>query len=62
MRPRRRTFAFGVCATGNTNPICAVDPGTVPKVMDTITPAGVDQATELNPLNGPVTLQGVSVP
>ena len=55
-------FNFGVCAAGNTNPICAVDPNTVPKVMDTITPAGVSQADELNPLNGPVTLQGVSVP
>ena len=55
-------FAFGVCAAGGSQPICAVDPNTVPKVMDTIPPAGVDQATELNPLNGPVTLQGVSVP
>ena len=55
-------FAFGVCAAGGSQPICSVDPNTVPKVMDTIPPAGVDQATELNPLNGPVTLQGVSVP
>ena len=30
--------------------------------MDTIPPAGVDQANELNPLNGPVQLQGVTVP
>ena len=55
-------FNFGVCASGNTAPICSVDPNTVPKVMDTITPPGVDQATELNPLNGPVQLQGVTVP
>jgi glucoamylase len=54
-------FTFGVCAPGGTAPICAVDPNTVPKVMDTITPPGVSQATELNPLNGPVVLQGVSV-
>jgi glucoamylase len=54
-------FAFGVCAAGNPSPICAVDPNTVPKVMDTIPPAGVDQATELNPLNGPVALQGVTI-
>jgi glucoamylase len=60
--PTPQPFAFGLCAAGNPSPICAVDPGTVPKVMDTITPQGVDQATELNPLNGPVTLQGVSVP
>ncbi len=55
-------FNFGVCAVGGTDPICSVGPSTVPKVMDTITPAGVDQATELNPLNGPVQLQGVTVP
>ncbi len=55
-------FNFGVCAPGGTDPICSVAPGTVPKVMDTITPSGVSQATELNPLNGPVQLQGVSVP
>ena len=61
-RRRRSTFTFGVCASGGTSPICSVDPNTVPKVMDTITPAGVDQATELNPLNGPVQLQGVTVP
>ena len=55
-------FAFGVCAAGGSQPICSVDPNTVPKVMDTIPPAGVDQANELNPLNGPVQLQGVTVP
>jgi glucoamylase len=54
-------FAFGVCATSETSPICQVDPNTVPKVMDTITPAGVSQAAELNPLNAPVVLQGVTV-
>jgi glucoamylase len=30
--------------------------------MDTITPAGVSQATELDPTRGPVVLQGVTVP
>jgi glucoamylase len=55
-------YNFGVCAAGNTAPICSVDPNTVPKVMDTITPSGISQATELNPLNGPVRLQGVTVP
>ena len=55
-------FAFGVCASGNPNPICAVSPNTVPKVMDTITPDGVSQGDELNPLNPPVELQGVAVP
>jgi glucoamylase len=55
-------FTFGVCAQGGTEPICNADPETMPEVMDTITPTGVDQATELNPLNGPVVLQGVTVP
>jgi hypothetical protein len=55
-------FQFGVCAPGGSSPICAVDPGTVPKAMDVIPPEGVSQATELDPTLGPVVLQGVSVP
>jgi glucoamylase len=55
-------FSFGVCATGGTAPICSVDPSTVPKAMDVITPAGVSQATELNPTLGPVVIQPVTVP
>jgi glucoamylase len=55
-------YNFGVCAQGGTSPICSVDPNTVPKVMDTVTPAGVSQATELDPTRGPVVLQGVPVP
>jgi glucoamylase len=55
-------FNFGVCEPGGTSSICAVPPGTVPKVMDTFTPAGVDQKTELDPTRGPVVLQGVTVP
>ena len=31
----------------------------MPEVIDTITPAGVDQATELDPTLGPVVLSGV---
>ncbi len=55
-------FLFGVCASGKSSPICSVDPGTVPKVIDTITPVGVDQDTELDPTKPPVQLSGVSVP
>jgi glucoamylase len=55
-------FSFGVCASGASSPICAVDPSTVPKVMDTLTPAGVSQAAELDPTHGPVSLHGVAVP
>ncbi|HEV2639781.1 MAG TPA: glucodextranase DOMON-like domain-containing protein [Actinocrinis sp.] len=55
-------YSFGVCPAGGAAAICSVDPTTVPKVMDTITPAGVSQATELDPTLGPVALQGVTVP
>jgi glucoamylase len=55
-------FSFGVCAPGGTSPICAVAPNSVPKVMDTIPPAGVSQDTELDPTGGPVVIQGVAVP
>jgi len=55
-------FSFGVCAAGNPAPICSVDPATVPKAIDVIAPAGVDQASELNPLAGPVRIRSVAVP
>jgi glucoamylase len=55
-------FTFGVCAVGETSPICSVDPNTVPKVVDTIPPPGVSQDTELDPTLGPVVIQGVTVP
>jgi glucoamylase len=55
-------FTFGVCAPGGTAPVCSVNPDTVPKAMDVITPAGVDQATELDPTKGAVVIQPVLVP
>ncbi|MGI9006139.1 MAG: glucodextranase DOMON-like domain-containing protein [Streptosporangiaceae bacterium] len=55
-------YQFGVCASGDTSPICSVDPGTVPKAIDVLTPPGLSQASELNPLNGPVVISGVTVP
>ena len=58
-------FTFGVCPVGDTAAICSLDPNSVPNVMDTIPPAGVDQDTELNPTDQPagqeVQLQGVTV-
>jgi glucoamylase len=57
--PTPQPFQFGVCAPGGTSPICAVDPNTVPKVMDTVTPTGISQDTELDPTRGPVVLHGV---
>jgi glucoamylase len=55
-----QAYTFGVCAPGASSPICALDPNSVPKVMDTITPAGVAQSDELDPTkHSPVTLAGV---
>jgi glucoamylase len=55
-------YQFGVCAPGGTGPLCVLDPATVPKAIDVITPAGQSQADELNPTLGPVTLRAVAVP
>jgi glucoamylase len=60
--PTPQPFLFGVCAPGGTAPICSADPSTVPKAMDVITPAGVSQATELDPTLGRVVIQPVTVP
>ena len=55
-------YTFGVCPVGGSAPICSVNPSSVPKVMDTLTPAGVSQATELDPTKGPVVIRAVPVP
>ncbi|MEO9139076.1 MAG: glucodextranase DOMON-like domain-containing protein [Jatrophihabitans sp.] len=55
-------YQFGLCAAGGTSPICSIDPSTAPKIMDTLTPAGVSQAEELDPTRGPVVVRGVPVP
>ncbi|HEY0717191.1 MAG TPA: glucodextranase DOMON-like domain-containing protein, partial [Streptosporangiaceae bacterium] len=55
-------YTFGVCAPGETARICSADPSTVPRAMDVITPAGVSQAAELNPVPGPAVIQPVTVP
>src|SRR6185437_4550997 len=60
--PTPQDFTFGVCAPGGISPICAVDPATVAKAVDVLTPPGVDQATELDPTAGPVVIRGVQVP
>ena len=60
--PTAQPFLFGVCAPPGTAPICSADPGTVPKAVDVITPAGVLQSTELDPTLGPVNIQPVIVP
>src|SRR5689334_23647474 len=60
--PTPGDFSFGVCASGGTAPVCSADPNTVPKAVDVLTPAGVSQATELDPTRGPVAIQPVTVP
>ncbi|MEP7179592.1 MAG: glucodextranase DOMON-like domain-containing protein, partial [Pseudonocardiales bacterium] len=58
-----KPFSFGVCATASSDPHCTVAPATVPKVMDTITPATVAQSNELDyTIHQPVVLTGVTVP
>ena len=42
---------------------CTVDPYTVPKLMDVITPDGVSQADEVDyTLHTPIVLSGVTIP
>jgi glucoamylase len=60
--PTPQPFQFGVCAPNGTAPICSVDPGTVPKAVDVITPSDVSQSTELDPTLGPVVIQPVTIP
>jgi glucoamylase len=55
-------YQFGVCATASTDPHCTVNPNSVPKAIDVITPPGVSQATELDYTLGPVVIQGVAIP
>jgi glucoamylase len=63
-RPITRTagqYTFGLCAAAGTAPVCTADPATAPKAVDVLTPAGVDQAAELDPARGPVTIQAIPV-
>jgi len=56
-------FNFGVCAASSTDPHCTVNPGTVPKAMDVVTPASVLQSDELDyTVHSPVTITDVVIP
>ena len=56
-------FQFGVCAEASDDVHCTVDPDTVPKLMDVITPDGVDQSDEVDyTIHTPVVLSGVAIP
>ena len=62
-QPTPQDFQFGVCATASTDPHCTFDPGTVPKAVDVLTPAGVAQSDELDyTLHSPVTIAPVVMP
>jgi glucoamylase len=63
-QPTPQDFQFGVCATANpADPHCTVDPSTVPKAVDVLTPAGTDQSDELDyTLHSPVVIRGVTIP
>ena len=61
--PTPQDFKFGVCASTSSDAHCTADPGTVPKLMDVLTPDGVSQADEVDYMfHDPVVLQGVSIP
>jgi glucoamylase len=61
--PTPQEFQFGVCPAPSADPHCTVDPGTVPKAIDVITPPGVSQAEELDyTISQPVTIEGVFIP
>ncbi len=56
-------YAFGECATASSDPHCTFDPNQLPKVMDTLTPAGVSQVSELDyTSSSPVVLHAVVMP
>ncbi|MBE7163624.1 MAG: hypothetical protein INR72_20485 [Williamsia herbipolensis] len=55
-------YQFGLCPAGGTAPVCSIDPGTAPKVMDAVLPAGSDPAVVLDPTDGPVRVPAVTVP
>ena len=64
-QPQSQDFQFGVCtpeAVAAANPICSVDPNSVAKAMDILTPAGTGQADVLNPLAPPVVIPAVTIP
>jgi hypothetical protein len=61
--PTPQPFQFGVCAASSSDPHCTVDPATVPKAVDVVTPAGITQSDELDYTNhNPVVLQDVTIP
>jgi carbohydrate-binding DOMON domain-containing protein len=61
--PTPQPYQFGVCAAPSSDPHCTVDPSTVPKAMDVLTPSGVLQSDELDyTLHNPVVITDVVIP
>jgi carbohydrate-binding DOMON domain-containing protein len=61
--PTAGDYSFGVCGPAAAgSPICAVAPDSVPKALDVLAPAGVEQAAELDPTAAPVALRAVRIP
>lgn len=61
--PTPQPYLFGVCAAPSGDPHCTVNPDTVPKAMDVLTPTGVLQSNELDyTIHTPVILQDVVIP
>jgi glucan 1,4-alpha-glucosidase len=61
--PTPGEFSFGVCAVASSTPLCAFDPGLVPKAVDVLTPPGVAQSDELDyTMQSPVVLADVTIP
>lgn len=63
-QPQAQDFQFGVCtpeAVALADPRCAVDPNTVAKAMDILTPPGVQQSEVLDPLALPVVIPAVTI-
>jgi glucoamylase len=62
-QPVPQPYAFGVCAVASTDPHCTFDPNQVPKAMDVLTPAGVNQGVELDyTVTSHVVLHAVAMP
>ena len=52
-----------LCAAASADAHCTVDPNTVPKLIDVITPDGVSQSDEVDyTLHPSVVLSGVTIP
>ena len=47
--PTPGAYTLGVCPAGGTAPICSLPTGSVPEVMDTITPPGVSPGHRAQP-------------